>query len=214
MGDPRRFRKKYESPKHPWEKSRIEEENKIRKEYALKSKKEIWRAKTIIKKYRHQARQLVGLPANERAEKEKKLIEKLQKIGLLGSSATLDDILSLKVEDLLERRLQTIVWKKGLARTAKQARQFIVHGHIAVNGRKVTVPGMIIDTELEKKVTWYKKPIITETAKIETIEPSETIEKIAEEAGETEQEKEAAEEILKTSGKSETIKHIAKEGGK
>ena len=177
MGDPRKLRKKYEAPSHPWEKSRIQEENKLQKEFGLKNKKEIWKAKTQLKKYRQQARELVGLTSEERKESETVLLNKLQRLGILKPDTSLDDILSLQVEDLLSRRLQTIVWKKGMAGTAVQARQFITHGHIALDGRKVTAPGMIIELEKEKEVNWYGKPIEIQQPKQDT-----TLEVIAEEA--------------------------------
>ena len=159
MGSPRRLRKKYETPSHPWEKERIKEENRLLKEYGLKNKKEIWKAKTQLKKYRQQARKIVGLTGEEKTEAEKELINKLQREGIMKEGQGLDDILSLKVEDLLSRRLETLVWKKGFALTPKQARQFIVHGHISLDGRKVTNPGMKIKLAEEDKINWYGKPI-------------------------------------------------------
>ncbi len=210
MGDPRRFRRKYDSPKHPWEKTRIEDENRLIKEYALKTKKEIWRAKAKLRKYRHQARFLVGLSAEERVVEEKVLVGKLQKVGILPESGALDDILSLKVEDVLERRLQTLIWKKGLAQTAKQARQLIVHGHISVKGRKTTIPGMVIDKSMEQKIDWYGEPVKTPEPQTTLLkEPSETIEKITKEIKPTKGEKIDAKKVLKETGESETLKHIS-----
>ncbi len=199
MGDPRRLKKKYEPPSHPWEKERILEEKKLMKEYGLKNKKEIWRAKTQIRKYRHMARELVGLAPEEREEKEKALLNKLERYGILPENSSLDDVLSLKTEDLLKRRLQTIVWKKGLARTIKQARQFITHGHIAVNGIKTTAPSMIIDLETEKTVGWYKEPL-----KIAIEEPKQEtgLEVIAKEV-EKEEEKEIMEKEQELAEKEE-----------
>ncbi len=159
MGDPRRLRKKYDTPNHPWEKKRIEEEKKLVIEYGLKNKRELWRAQTLLRKYRHLARSLVGLPQEERADKEKVILGKMIDLGLIKEGGSLDDILSLKVEDILERRLQTLVWKKGMALTPKQARQFIVHGHIQVNGRRTTAPGMIVDKKTEPTIDWVKEPI-------------------------------------------------------
>ena len=80
-------------------------------------------------------------------------MDKLYRLGLLDKDATLDDVLSLTVQDILERRLQTVVWRKGLARTIKQARQFIVHGHVYVNGRRVTVPSYWVKRGEERHVT-------------------------------------------------------------
>jgi small subunit ribosomal protein S4 len=159
MGDPRKLRKKYTPPKHPWESERLAEEKKIVESFGLKNKKEIWRADSTIRKFRYLARGLVGIPINQRKGEEEKLLSKLQKLGLLKESATLDDALSLKTEDLLARRLQTLVWRKGLATTLTQARQFITHGHISVNKRRVDAPGVMIGNEAETGIDWYGKPM-------------------------------------------------------
>ncbi|MEM4076809.1 MAG: 30S ribosomal protein S4, partial [Metallosphaera sp.] len=99
---------------------------------------------------------LLALPPSERAMREKQLLSKLYKIGLLKSEqSSIDDVLGLEEENLLERRLQTIVHRKGLARTIYQARQLIVHGHIAVGGRKVTSPGYIVKRDEEDSIDFY-----------------------------------------------------------
>jgi small subunit ribosomal protein S4 len=41
---------------------------------------------------------------------------------------------------ILESRLDNVVYRAGLARTRRQARQFVVHGHFLVNGQKVDIP--------------------------------------------------------------------------
>jgi small subunit ribosomal protein S4 len=41
---------------------------------------------------------------------------------------------------ILESRLDNVVYRAGLARTRRQARQFVVHGHFLVNGQKVNIP--------------------------------------------------------------------------
>lgn len=43
---------------------------------------------------------------------------------------------------LLERRLDSVVYRAGLAATRRQARQMVSHGHFMYNGRKVTVPSI------------------------------------------------------------------------
>ena len=159
MGDPRKLRKKYDIPSHPWQKQRIEEENALREEYGLKNKREIWRAKAIVGKYRKLARDLVGMPAEERQRGEAELIGKMVQHGFLAEGKTIDDVLSLDTRNVLERRLQTRAWKLGLAKTATQARQFIVHGHIAVNNVRTNAPAMLVTVEQEKTIGWYKGPI-------------------------------------------------------
>lgn len=148
----RRQRRKYETPRRPWAEERIEEEKKLLEEFGLRRKREIWRAEALLRGWRRRARELVA-KKNEKAEKE--LLQKLMKLGLLENGAGLDDVLKLDVRDVLNRRLQTLVYKKGLARTIKQARQFIVHGHIAVDGIRTRWPSMVVP--VENKITFYEK---------------------------------------------------------
>jgi small subunit ribosomal protein S4 len=168
----KRFRKKYKKPRRPWDKALLEEERKIMVEFGLRRKKELWRAKEELRKYRRLAR---DLNARRDKEKEKVLIQKLYRLGLLPSaSATLDDVLSLTVKDLLNRRLQTIVYKKGLANTIKQARQFIVHGHVKINGRRIVYPSYLVSRDEEDKITCEVKPMkkVTQAQPIEQTQPS------------------------------------------
>lgn len=152
MGDPRRIRKKYQKPRHPWQADRIDAEKKILREYGLKNKKEIWRVETILRNYRRQARNLLALRGEEIERKETELLQSLRRLGLLKEDATLDDVLALKTRDILDRRLQTIVYKKGLANTIKHARQLIVHGHVAVKGGKVTAPSYMVKADEEDSI--------------------------------------------------------------
>jgi small subunit ribosomal protein S4 len=147
-------KKKFEKPLRPWDKRRIEEERKIIQNYGLRRKKEIWRTESILRNYRRIAR---SLAAKRDKEKEKILLDKLFKIGLISKDANLDAVLVLTVEKLLDRRLQSLVFKKGLASTPRQARQFIIHGHIAVDGRRVKWPSMIIPVTEENKISVYGK---------------------------------------------------------
>jgi len=147
-------KKKYERPLKPWDKTRIETEKKLSKEYGLRRKKEIWRAESILRNYRRLARTLA---AKKDKEMEKTLLDKLFRMGLIEKNASLDDVLVLTVEKILDRRLQTLVLKKGLANTSKQARQFIVHGHIALDGRRVKWPSTLIKKGEEKKISFYGK---------------------------------------------------------
>jgi len=135
-----------------WDRARIEAEKKIEQSYGLRRKKELWRAESILRNYRGIAR---GLAASKDKEKEKILIAKLAKMGLLSLTASLDDVLALTVENLLERRLQTLAYRKGLAKTAKEARQMIVHGHVAVNEKRVVWPGMLVMLDDESRIKYY-----------------------------------------------------------
>ncbi|MCD6477455.1 MAG: 30S ribosomal protein S4 [Candidatus Aenigmarchaeota archaeon] len=150
MGDPKKQRKKYETPLRPWDKKIIQEEAEILRKYGLRRKREIYRAESILRNFRRQARRLA---AEMNEDEKKKLIGKLNRLGFVEKNATLDDILSLTLEDVLNRRLQTIVFKKSLANTIKQARQFIVHGHVKVGDRKIRWPSFIVPKELENEIS-------------------------------------------------------------
>jgi len=156
VGDPKKPRKKWEGPSHPWRKEILEQELVLMGQYGLRNKRELWIAKTLLRRIRAKARRLLALPEEERIKRSKPLIRKLYKMGLLPSEdATLDDVLSLTVNDVLERRLQTIVYRKGLATSIYHARQLIVHGHIAINGRRVRSPGHLVSRDEEDKIDYY-----------------------------------------------------------
>lgn len=152
MGDPKRPRKKWIGPRHPWIKERLVKELELVGKYGLRNKKELWKAETLARTFRHRARALLGLPEEERAKAVKTLLSRLYSMGFIGADATLDDVLGLTAENVLERRLQTIVYRKGLAKTVYQARQMIVHGHISIGGRRVTSPGYLVSREEEDEV--------------------------------------------------------------
>ncbi len=152
MGDPRKPRKKWEGPGHPWKKERLEQELRLVGKYGLRNKKELWIATTMARKLRHRARALLALPEDARKEEEQTLLRKIVEQGFLPEGATLDDVLSLTAENILERRLQTIVYRKGLARSIYEARQLIVHGHIGIAGRRVTSPGYLVPRDEEPLV--------------------------------------------------------------
>lgn len=129
---------------HPWEADRIKEENQLTKEYGLKKKTEIWKAVSMLKNWQTQAKNIVSLTGEQREKAEKILLTKLNKLGVLPEKATLDDVLGLTVREVLERRLQTVLYKKGMAHTPKHARQLIVHKKITVNGSKVSSPSYFV----------------------------------------------------------------------
>lgn len=171
MGQPVRTRKTYSRPLRRYDATRIKDEGRILQLYGLKNKKEIWGAQNIIRKFRATARGIMGLADEEAAHRRQELIGKLAKIGLLGKEATLDDVLGLTVSDILNRRLQTLIFRKGMSKTVKQARQFITHGQVLVAGRRSTSPGTIITKDLEDKINVLIK--IEEPAKPATAAAAE-----------------------------------------
>ncbi len=169
MAYPGKNTKSYQTPKRPWEKSRIEAETRLVIEYGLRNKREVWKAQAHLRRYRKAARTLLAL-GSDTAHKEKydakkeEIISHLQRAGLLGPDANIDDILSLKVQTQLERRLQSVVYRKGLARSPKQARQLITHGHIAVAGRRVNIPGYHVTRTDEAQIAYYgTSPLVSDT---------------------------------------------------
>ncbi len=152
MGDPKFSRKTYDTPSHPWEGERIKAELEVVRAYGLKNKTELWKAQTILRNLRNQSRDLQArLRSGDKQAKieSEALLNKCGRLGYLPAGSNLNDILALKAEDVLSRRLQTIVFEKGLASTVGQARQMITHGHIFMNGHRVTVPGYLV-TRLEE----------------------------------------------------------------
>ena len=158
MGDPKFSRRSYDTPSHPWQGERIKAEVVLVNQYGLKNKTEVWKAQTILRNFRGQSRELQarlrGGEAQAKIESEA-LIAKCGRMGLLPmEGATLNDILTLNEESILSRRLQTIVYEKGMASTVGQARQMIVHGHIFMNGHRVTVPGYIVTRKEESSIMY------------------------------------------------------------
>lgn len=149
----RKFKKKYVTPMKPWDTGLLEEELRLIGQHGLRSKRELRRFKWIISNRRDTARKLLS---GGREEDTKRFLSKLYKEGLIGRGSALSEALDLTVGDVLERRLQTIVHKKGLAKTLYQARQLITHGHIAVDGRRVTVPSFIVNRDVEDKITYWR----------------------------------------------------------
>jgi small subunit ribosomal protein S4 len=154
MGDPKRQRRKYDTPRFPWRKDILGEELKLLGTFGLRNKHELWRHETALSKFRGIARSLIGRPYDERMKMENELLTRLKKLGILAETAVLDDVLDLSIEDVLERRLQTMVFRKNLTKTVHQSRQLITHGHITLNGRRVTVPGYIVSREEEKTLAY------------------------------------------------------------
>ena len=166
MGDPKKQKKQYDKPRKSFQKERIAKERTAKKLYGLKNNREFLRAETTIRAKRTNARKLLALSLENRTKREKEIIDSLKKIGILRGSPTLDDVLTLTPEALLERRLQTIVWRKGLANSVKQARQFITHGHIAVDGKRVSIPSYIVSEDDEGKINYFGKEMVIQEKKV------------------------------------------------
>ena len=152
MGDPKTPRRIWKKPKRPLNYNLMMDELKTLGTFGLKTKRELWKARTNLSKLRHQARSLLALRQEIRKEKEPVLINSLSKIGLVDKNSTLDAVLNLQVIDLLSRRLQTIVQKKLYFKTPYHARQAIVHGHVMIGDRIVTIPSYVVKIDEEPKI--------------------------------------------------------------
>ncbi len=152
MGDPKTPRRVWKKPKRPLNYNLMMDELKTLGTFGLKTKRELWKARTSLSKLRHQARSLLALRQEIRNEKEPVLLNSLSKIGLVDKNSTLDDVLNLQVTDLLSRRLQTIVQRKLYFKTPYQARQAIVHGHIMIGDGIVTIPSYIVKIDEESNI--------------------------------------------------------------
>jgi small subunit ribosomal protein S4 len=157
MGDPKKQRKKYKTPKHSWNKARIDKEKVLIKKYGLKNKKEIWKAEAILRKFTKQAKKLIKEKSEQARKEESQLLKKLARLNLLPENSKIEDVLSLKIENILDRRIQTLLDKNKQANTINQARQFIVHGHITLENKKINVPSYLIKKDEETKIKFNEK---------------------------------------------------------
>lgn len=199
MGHPRKQRKKYNTPQHPWESSRIEEEKKLSEEYGLRNKKELWKANSIIKRFRDQAKRLISDTTEQGIKERKQLLERLSKLNLIESE-NIEDVLNLSIKDVLDRRLQTFVFTRGLSKTASQARQFIVHGHVSIAGKRVNVPSYLISKDEENEIGFLGTSNLSKEDHPERVKKEEKKVKKIKEAP-----KEKPKEVLKEKPKEEKV---------
>jgi len=168
--------------------------------FGLKTKRELWKSRTELSRLRHQARSLLAVRQEVREKEEPILMHSLSRIGLVEKTATLDDVLNLEINDLLARRLQTIVFKKFFFKTPYQARQAISHGHVLIGDRVINRPSYVVKVEEEDRIKLTSESIYNkilsepesdlgspETENIEV--PTETVETVVESKEETVEEK-------------------------
>ena len=180
MGDPKKQRKKFNKPSHPWQRTRLEEEKILKVEYALKNKKELWKMNSLLSKFKAQTKVLIT-KSGEQGEKETNdFLNKLAKLNLIPANTPIEDVLNLTLKDVLERRLQTIVFRKGLGKTMKQARQFITHGHVIVNNKKITIPSYIVPLSEEATLEFSERSPLADEEHPERKLPEAIVEKIEE----------------------------------
>ena len=163
MGDPKTPRRVWNKPKRPLNYDLMMDELKTLGTFGLKTKRELWKTQTELSRVRFQARSILALRQEDRRRKEPILIQSLSKIGLVDQNSTLDDVLNLQVTDLLSRRLQTIAQSRLYFKTPYQARQAIVHGHVMIGDRVVTIPSYVVKTEEETNIHLISESRFNET---------------------------------------------------
>ena len=162
MGDTKNFRRVWKKPKRPLNFDLKMEELKILGTFGLKTKRELWKARTELSRVRNQARSLLALRQDVRDREEPILLKSLSRVGYVEPDATLDDVLNLELSDLFSRRLQTVVQKKFFFKTPYQARQAVSHGHILIGDRIVNIPSYVVSVEEEPKVKLTTESIFNE----------------------------------------------------
>ena len=162
MGDTKNFRRVWKKPKRPLNFDLKMEELKILGTFGLKTKRELWKARTELSRVRNQARSLLALRQEIREKEEPILLNSLYKVGYVQSDATLDDVLNLEIDDLFSRRLQTVVQKKFYFKTPYQARQAVSHGHVLVGDRIVNIPSYVVSVDEEPNVKLTSESVFNE----------------------------------------------------
>jgi small subunit ribosomal protein S4 len=163
MGDPRKTKPKFSRPMHPWRKDRIEEEKALSIEYGFKNKREIWKLRTLLRKFYSRAKKIIATKTEQGERENLQLLTRLKSLGILAENADIEEVLGITLTSLIDRRLQSIVCKKGLARSMKQARQLITHGHIMVAGEKINAPGYLVPKKDNESIVFsVSSPFIDE----------------------------------------------------
>ncbi|GCA62046.1 ribosomal protein S4/S9, eukaryotic/archaeal [Kipferlia bialata] len=145
--------KVYSEPKTPFGRERLDAELKLCGEFGLRCKREIWRSQFTLRKIRATARSLLALDEKDprRMFEGEALLRRMHRSGILADEKDrLDYVLTLTVEDLLNRRLQSVILAKGMASSVHHARVLIRQGHIRVGGQVVNAPSFLVRTESEK----------------------------------------------------------------
>ena len=187
MGDPKKTRRKYDTPSHPWQRDRITEEKALFEEYGLHNKMEIWRMKTKLKNFKNQVKALASRIDEQSKLEQKQLVDRLVSLGLMKASDPMDVILGLTNKDMFERRLQTMLVRKGLARTMKQSRQFITHGHVMVSKKKITFPSFIVGLKDEALIEFMPTSTLSKDDHPERIIKETVKEKVVKKEGKKEE---------------------------
>merc|ERR1711904_406504 len=151
----RNFSKVSQPPRRPYDKERLDGELKILGQFGLKNKREIWRVRLALAKIRSTARVLLTKDEKDpqRIFEGQALMRRMIRYGILDEDKQrLDYVLELKVENVMERRLQTLVFKRGLAKSIHHARVLIRQRHIRVGRQIVNVPSFMVRVESQSHI--------------------------------------------------------------
>jgi small subunit ribosomal protein S4 len=162
MGSPKKQRKKFSTPTHPWQKERILAEKDLLKDYGLNRKYEAWKMNSILKKLTRQAKNLIAANNPQSKVERKQLLSRLNSLGLANKDSKIEDVLSLSLKDVMERRLQTIVFRKNFANSMRQSRQFIVHQHISLGTKTVTSPSYLVPVGEESMLKFASNSMLSD----------------------------------------------------
>jgi len=170
---------------------------------------------SILKNFTRQAKNLVTIK-NPQVEKERnQLLTKLHSLSLLGEDAKIEDVLSLTLKDVMERRLQTLVYRKNMAGSLKQSRQFIVHEHIALGDKTITAPSYLVHLEEENSISFAQNSVLSNAGHPERVATKvKKTGKKQKEENDKKEEKEKQEMAEKESKKEKEIKSEGKKSKK
>ncbi|MCK5040528.1 MAG: 30S ribosomal protein S4 [Candidatus Aenigmarchaeota archaeon] len=154
MGDSRKLKNHFSSVRRPYDVAMLEEERELKKKYGIRRKSELRRMEYIWKNIRQRARRLI---AEKDKAKTELLFNKVDSLGLCPGEKSLENILGMKLVDVLDRRFQNVLCRLNLANTPMQARQFIVHKHVKINGTIIFSPNYIVKKEEENNIVVDEK---------------------------------------------------------
>merc|ERR1712086_996694 len=149
------FSKTSKTPRRAYDKERLDAELKMIGQFGLKNKREIWRNGLILSKVRATARTLLTKDEKDpqRIFEGQALMRRMIRYGILDEDKQrLDYVLELKVENVMERRLQTLVFKRSLAKSIHHARVLIRQRHIRVGHQIVDVPSFMVRVESQPHI--------------------------------------------------------------
>ena len=164
MGDPKKQRKKFDAHHDsPGKQTRWKPNSKCSVNTVYETNEKYRKTKLYSQKTRGIGRALLGMSVEERSTQEKQLLDRLNRLGILPDASALDDVLDLSLKDILGRRLQTLVFQRGLTQSIQQARQLVTHGHISIDGRKISSPSYLVFKDEEEKITYSPKSPLNNT---------------------------------------------------